>query len=401
MKAILAFLVAVVCCVYGSPVKRDSKTENVDLLMPTVQPKVKDTYLCYGMKMNETPTYIVGFRPHANKEIAHHMLLYGCKEPGVRDKNAIWNCGEMAHTTSSYSTAGVCGEGQQIVYAWAMDAPALQLPEGVGFKVGGNTNIDYLVLQVHYKDVSPFLAGETDSSGITLVTTDQQMPKRAGVYLLATGGRIPAHSVEYLESACPLRTDLTLHPFAFRTHTHTLGKVVSGYRVRDAKWEEIGRKSPQEPQMFYNATSPGMEIRNNDILAARCTMENNLDRTVYIGATQNDEMCNFYMMYYVNGDRIADQNSCFSSGAPYYTWESSPYAGNMNLKEQPQTVSLVPGEKTPKRKGPVAKLERAENPERRQQRPRGHAVNRNDFARLLQALNTAYDSDYKMYDNVL
>lgn len=36
------------------------------------------------------------------------------------------------------------------MYAWARDAPTLKLPNGVGFKVGGNSNINYLVLQVHY-----------------------------------------------------------------------------------------------------------------------------------------------------------------------------------------------------------------------------------------------------------
>lgn len=38
----------------------------------------------------------------------------------------------MAHTTDEYSTAGVCGSGSQIVYAWAMDAPSLTLPKGKG-----------------------------------------------------------------------------------------------------------------------------------------------------------------------------------------------------------------------------------------------------------------------------
>ena len=41
------------------------------------------------------------------------------------------NCGEMAHTTDDYSSAGVCGTGSQIVYAWAMDAPSLTLPKGI------------------------------------------------------------------------------------------------------------------------------------------------------------------------------------------------------------------------------------------------------------------------------
>ena len=44
----------------------------------------------------------------------------------------------------------------QVVYAWAMDAPRLVLPEGVAFRVGGRSNIQYLVLQVHYASVDHF-----------------------------------------------------------------------------------------------------------------------------------------------------------------------------------------------------------------------------------------------------
>ena len=44
----------------------------------------------------------------------------------------------------------------QILYGWAKDAPKLELPEGVGFKVGGESDIKYLVLQVHYASVDRF-----------------------------------------------------------------------------------------------------------------------------------------------------------------------------------------------------------------------------------------------------
>lgn len=29
-----------------------------------------------------------------------------------------------------------------------------------------------------------------------------------------------------------------------------IGAVVAGYRIRDNKWEEIGRASPQKPQVW-------------------------------------------------------------------------------------------------------------------------------------------------------
>ena len=49
-------------------------------------------------------------------------------------------------------------------------------------------------------------------------------PKSAGVLLLGTGGRINPHSIEYMETACEIKDNVVLHPFAFRTHTHSLGK---------------------------------------------------------------------------------------------------------------------------------------------------------------------------------
>ena len=65
-----------------------------------------------------------------------------------------WNCGEMATPEPGLETRPVCGSGtSQIIYAWAMDAPALELPDGVGFRVGAGTDIKYLVLQVHYASV--------------------------------------------------------------------------------------------------------------------------------------------------------------------------------------------------------------------------------------------------------
>ena len=44
----------------------------------------------------------------------------------------------------------------QIIYAWARDAPKLELPDGVGFKVGKDSPIKYIVLQVHYAHIDKF-----------------------------------------------------------------------------------------------------------------------------------------------------------------------------------------------------------------------------------------------------
>lgn len=38
--------------------------------------------------------------------------------------------------------------------------------------------------------------------------------------------------------------------------------------------------------------------------------------------TNEDEMCNFYLMYYVDGGEPLEQKFCFSSGPPEYYWST-------------------------------------------------------------------------------
>ena len=76
------------------------------------------------------------------------MLIYGCEEPGSADDLA-WSCGEMhSELDGDVAHRPPCASKSQIIYAWAKDAPQLELPEGVGFRVGVGSDIKYLVLQV-------------------------------------------------------------------------------------------------------------------------------------------------------------------------------------------------------------------------------------------------------------
>lgn len=97
---------------------------------------------------------------------------------------------------------------------------------------------------------------------------------------------IPPMSVEHMETSCSINENKVIHPFAFRVHTHALGKVVTGYRIRNGNWTLLGRRDPLKPQMFYpvNNTEP---IEQGDILAARCTMQSNRNQTTYVGYVKN------------------------------------------------------------------------------------------------------------------
>lgn len=305
--------------------------------MPDVRPKHVDSYLCTAFALDmEKPLYVVAFEPNATKETAHHILLYGCEEPG--SLNDVWDCGEMNRnsrqntwdTKDDVPRSNVCGKGSQVIYAWAMDAPKLELPPDVAFRIGKGTSIKYLVLQVHYASVYKFKKDNTtDNSGIVISYTTKKQPKSAGVILLGAGGFIMPRSSAHMETACAINQDIVMHPFAYRTHTHALGTVVSGYVVKRNrffrhKWIELGRRSPQTPQMFYPVEHPNVLIKKGDVLAARCTMESDRNTITKTGATVQDEMCNFYLMYWVDGDRTAKQKYCFSMGPPFFYWSRFP-----------------------------------------------------------------------------
>lgn len=61
----------------------------------------------------------------------------------------------------------------QVLYAWARNAPKLKLPENVGFKVGRDSPIKYLVLQVHYAHSGMLNDGHNDQSGVILQYTSK------------------------------------------------------------------------------------------------------------------------------------------------------------------------------------------------------------------------------------
>ncbi|KAL6729395.1 hypothetical protein Aduo_000451 [Ancylostoma duodenale] len=295
--------------------------DETQLLMPGVVPQT-ETYVCTSVPLDpEAEHYLTGYKANVASHNAHHILLFGCEEPGSDDE--VWDCGEMTAISDGLQRAPTCKNKPAILYAWAKEAPELKLPEGVGFRVGGNSGINYLVMQVHYMQDRD----ELDHSGVTIQHTEEPQPKTASTMLLVTGGLLPPKATESFETACVIEEDVVIHPFAFRTHAHRHGVDVSGWVVNedekgDDHWFLIGRRNPQLPQMFAPVQNTSLVVRQGDMLAARCIMKNDEDRVIKMGPTGEDEMCNFYMMYWAEGDRVLKDNTCFSPGAPVYHWSS-------------------------------------------------------------------------------
>ena len=104
----------------------------------------------------------------------------------------------------------------------------------------------------------------------------------------------------------------------------------------------MGKEDPQLPQMFYPIDqSDSTILRQNDIVAARCTMVNHRNHAVWVGSTREDEMCNFYLMYWVDGKDILSKKNCNSLGPPIYSWGGWLLGGGLSNIPDEEASSLV------------------------------------------------------------
>ncbi|VDM43283.1 unnamed protein product [Toxocara canis] len=278
--------------------------------------------------MAAEPGYIVRFEPFAQADRVHHILLFGCDYPAMDTK--FWKGGQT------------CRGAAHILYAWARNvqkheylAPDLRLPAGVAFGVGHEADsIRYFVLQVHY--AHPFAGKLLDYSGVTLHVMEDRPQYLAAVLLFVSLSPIPPGYAHYQTNmSCTYRGNTQLHPFAFRTHTHGMGRVVSAFYKHDGVWTMIGKRNPQWPQLFQSINA-NLSISPGDLMAATCVFDSSQQqKPVQMGNMGVNEMCNFYMMFYWDAS-IPDP---FPFGAVCPLQEESE---KVNKEYPSEGVSLLP-----------------------------------------------------------
>ncbi|XP_035297053.1 peptidyl-glycine alpha-amidating monooxygenase isoform X11 [Cricetulus griseus] len=329
----------------------DSSDFALDIRMPGVTPKESDTYFCMSMRLPvDEEAFVIDFKPRASMDTVHHMLLFGCNMPS--STGSYWFCDE-----------GTCTDKANILYAWARNAPPTRLPKGVGFRVGGETGSKYFVLQVHYGDISAFRDNHKDCSGVSLHLTRVPQPLIAGMYLMMSVDTVipPGEKVVNSDISCHYKT-YPMHVFAYRVHTHRLGKVVSGYRVRNKQWTLIGRQSPQLPQAFYPVEHP-VDVTFGDILAARCvfTGEGRTEAT-HIGGTSSDEMCNLYIMYYMEAKYAVSFMTCTQNVDPDM-FRTIPAEANIPIPVKSDMVMIHGHHREPENKDKTALIQQPKHGE--------------------------------------
>eukprot|EP00116_Pleurobrachia_bachei_P011249 sb/3471511/ len=113
----------------------------------------------------------------------------------------------------------------------------------------------------------------------------------------------PGQKDIHLDLACNYTTP-TINVFAYRTHGHSWARRISGWREHEGDWDMLGSRDPNLSEMFVK-TSEVFVITPGDTVYARCEFDTrSTNRTIYIGSTHNDEMCNLYLMYYTESSQI-------------------------------------------------------------------------------------------------
>ncbi len=124
------------------------------MLMPNVRPIKEDTHYCAVFRF-DAKQYVVGFTPKISNHLSHHVSLLAYPSSKYNgpyiEPNSItakyWNCSEPIFSYENY----------KIIYGWTEnDSLSHFHPPGAGYQIGGDSGVDYLVLQVHYNHVDVF-----------------------------------------------------------------------------------------------------------------------------------------------------------------------------------------------------------------------------------------------------
>jgi len=291
--------------------KDDLTSFNLELQIQGAKPRTENTFQCslFPVPSPGKQLWMKGFSSLGDPTKAYHTTLIGCQDKySNQTEGTAWDCSD-----------GVICDNFQEIFTWNQYSPAAVLPPGVGFKIGDNSTVKYLMLMVHYE--KPLKEDEVDyQTGLSLKITEEKQQYMAGLLLLTSRGfSVPPNETSYgVDVNCLVGTPTNLTIFASQVHTHSLGYAVSGYKLdnKTLKMDEIYRGNPNWPAPFYQ-TRNLVEIQPMDIVAAMCSFDSTSKVTetesgVYIGGV----MCEMYFMYYTDPEKGKSYMQCVTRQIP-------------------------------------------------------------------------------------
>lgn len=298
---ILKMLTICLLIIFLSPTSSHPEDDEFTVTMPGVTFTEDEANLCYFWKPPFTNTrYITSFEIIADSPFVHHILIYSC-------------AGSLNESVYSKDCDHDCPE-KSILFAWARNAPKMILPEKVGFELGSKY-ASIVRMEVHYR--MTVTTPDHTALKMTITQTPQPFLASVGLYILRQINFPPNTKTILVSISCEYKDATNIVPFGFRTHTHTHGRVMTGYVFRKGKWLLIGKGNPLWPQAFWPVQSENLKFQKGDIIAVRAVYSTeNETQKLQIGSKHSDEMCNYYIMYYRNATSASIPLNCFQNGFP-------------------------------------------------------------------------------------
>jgi dopamine beta-monooxygenase len=308
---------------------------------------VETDYVCQKMKFPaDRKRWVRKLSPIVqHPEVVHHMIIYACDSEPIGHRLDTTRCSAMSESC------------QTLLYAWAVGAKDLCLPEGIGFPVGVK-GMTHMLLEIHY-DNPKKLRNVIDSSGVAMTLTDVAPTHEAGMLMVGdpglslprwmTGGQssegihIPPDQRGYEYSIdCPsVCTDLMISDpqqpltvIATGGHAHSTGVAVKVDRIPK------GSSTPfvifDEPDFDFDLQQltplPPSEYKTivkGDRLRVHCTYDTTRrsddvdDIITTSGLASDQEMCLGLLVYY---PRLASGANCLSGRTRTNADGASSYA---------------------------------------------------------------------------
>jgi len=204
------------------------------------------------------------------------------------------------------------------LFIWGVGGEQSSLPYNAGIKIGKNTGIQYIVLQIHYNN--PALKNDIlDSSGFQIKMTTKLRENDIGFLILGTNldMELPPKMKEYeISGNCTSEwTESLPYPitiFSSTIHAHQLGRAIWTEVWRDGQFMDwVG-----ETALVYdfNKQSPTLlpgpvVVRPGDDFITHCIYDTSKQTNITKGglATEN-EMCLNIISYYPK----LDASTCLS-----------------------------------------------------------------------------------------
>jgi len=315
---------------YGNP-SRESKFDGLSYfdfqLKNYAVPSSETTYHC---KIHKIPSEI-SQRRHAiahktlvdpaNRDLVHHLLMYECDASAVFDDNNLPDglCDDIEEKIRHCSA--------NIASGWAVGGDEIvEFPQVAGYPVGGDFEIKYYLVQMHYDNPNR-MTNRTDNSGIRFYIGNELRPQEMGYLTFGTissfnGITIPPLMDRFIIDAyCPSNGTKRLPSsgvtvFSAFPHTHLQGRSLWAKIIRNNKAIDylFNAESYDFNYQFENRLAEPVKLYPGDEIASRCIYNTmNKNETTLGGEATKNEMCLHMFSYY---PRVNNLYSCLN-GIPF------------------------------------------------------------------------------------